>query len=212
MTNRSQHLDRDQVLLAFQEAYKMPTAENIIEWVERYPEFAEDIRDHAAIAHEIAARAGNGSEDEIDDRALNISFSHALNGLYAGDQDSKIAAKVRNAVSFQEALAALGKTIAGLTAEISKAVGIDVARTVIADLINGAMKLPIGHRLKDAMMLVLPIDSASFDRKAQYALDHPQVGMAKSSVAPVLKQRSYEEIIIGSNMDQTQKRYWLGED
>jgi len=90
MTNRHQHLDRDQVLLAFQEAFEKPTVENIIEWVDRFPEYAEDIRDHAAIAHDIAARATEHPEDAIDDRLLNISFSHALNGLFAGDQESKM--------------------------------------------------------------------------------------------------------------------------
>lgn len=212
MTNRRQHLDRDQVLLAFQEAFKKPTAENIIEWIERFPEYAEDIRDHAAIAHDIAARATEHPEYEIDDRALNISFSHALNGIFSGDQESKITERVRNATSFQELLSALGKTIAILVTEISDVVGVGIAKSVIADLINGAMKPPIGRRLKDAMMRVLPIDSASFDQKTQYALDHPRIGMAKSSVTPQLKKRSYAEIIKSSSMDQIQKQYWLDED
>lgn len=212
MTNRSQHLNRDQVLLAFQDAFKKPTAENIIEWVERYPEYAEDIRDHATIAHEIAALATEHSENEVDDRTLNISFSHALNGLYAGDQETKFTERVRNAASFQELLSALEKTIATLVTEISNTVGVGIAKSVIADLINGAMKPPIGRRLKDAMMRVLLIDSASFDQKTQYALNHPRIGMAKSSVTPQLKKRSYAEIIKASSMDEAQKQYWLGED
>lgn len=210
MTNRSQHLDRDQVLLAFHEAYEKPTAENIIEWVKQYPEYAEDIQDHAAIAHDIAAREAKHMDDDIDERTLNISFSHALNGLYAGDQQSKISSNHSSATSFQELIAALGKSIATLADAVGGTVGI--ARSIVSDLVGGGMKPPIGRRLKEAMMRELSITSASFDGKVQYSLDHPQLGMANSSVTPIRKQRSYEEIIKASSMDQTQKKYWLSED
>lgn len=41
--------DRDEVLFAFHQACERPTAEQIIEWTQRYPPFADDIRDHAAV-------------------------------------------------------------------------------------------------------------------------------------------------------------------
>src|SRR5207247_354201 len=134
MTNQSKDLDRDEVLTALHEAYEKPTAENIIEWVKRYPEYADDIRDHAAIARDVAVRVAEHAEDAIDERALNISFSHALNGLFAGDQESKIAANISLATTFQELLSARGKTIATLADEVGGTVGI--SRTIIADLVN----------------------------------------------------------------------------
>lgn len=48
--------DRDEVLYAFHRAYDRPTAEQIVEWVTKYPQFAEDIRTHAAISWDWAAR------------------------------------------------------------------------------------------------------------------------------------------------------------
>ena len=43
-TNKGHQETRDEVLLAFQEACKRPTTEQILDWTSRYPEFAEDIR------------------------------------------------------------------------------------------------------------------------------------------------------------------------
>ena len=54
-------VDRDEVLFAFHQTCTDPTAEQIIEWVERFPQFADDIRAHAAILKDWAAdedRAG----------------------------------------------------------------------------------------------------------------------------------------------------------
>jgi hypothetical protein len=48
-------MERDEVLFTFHEAYERPTAENIIEWTRRYPQFADDIRAHAAVAWDWAA-------------------------------------------------------------------------------------------------------------------------------------------------------------
>ena len=45
---------RDEVLYAFHRAYERPSAAEIIEWVTRYPQFAEDIRGHAALARDWA--------------------------------------------------------------------------------------------------------------------------------------------------------------
>jgi len=38
---------RDEVLFAFHEACECPSPEVILEWTTRYPEFADDIREHA---------------------------------------------------------------------------------------------------------------------------------------------------------------------
>ena len=46
MTDRSPTPDRDEVLFAFQEACPRPTAQQLIDWTGRYPQFAEDIRAH----------------------------------------------------------------------------------------------------------------------------------------------------------------------
>lgn len=43
---------REGVLHTFHVQCPKPTAEQIIEWVERYPLFAEDIRSHGAVAQD----------------------------------------------------------------------------------------------------------------------------------------------------------------
>lgn len=65
---------RDEVLLAFQEACKRPTVEQIVEWTNRYPDFAEDIRAHAAIARDWAA---SEKLDMPSDRDTLIDFACA---------------------------------------------------------------------------------------------------------------------------------------
>lgn len=47
-------LNRDEVLFAFHIAYEKPSAQNIIDWCTNYPQFAEDIRSHAAVAWDMA--------------------------------------------------------------------------------------------------------------------------------------------------------------
>lgn len=47
--------ERDAILFAFHKAYEKPTAAQIIDWAKRYPDYAEDIRAHAAVAHDWAA-------------------------------------------------------------------------------------------------------------------------------------------------------------
>jgi hypothetical protein len=48
--------NRDDALWAFHLACERPTAEQITDWTRRYPQFAEDIRAHAAVARDWAAR------------------------------------------------------------------------------------------------------------------------------------------------------------
>ena len=56
MTAQKRTDELDEVLFAFHQACEHPTAEQIIAWTGRYPEFAEDIRAHAAILKDWAAR------------------------------------------------------------------------------------------------------------------------------------------------------------
>ncbi|MEM4988015.1 hypothetical protein V8G57_11515 [Collimonas sp. H4R21] len=209
MKNRNNALVRDEVLLAFHETCEKPTAEEIISWTNQYPEYAEDIREHAAIALDIAASEKN-AQDQIAERDLNISFSHALNGLSAGDREQKALSSTNDSASFHEIIAAHGKTIASLANEIGGMIGI--GRDVVAALANGGMAPPVGPKFKKAVMTALSLSSEAFDHKLSIALANPRVGMAKSKVAPKLNQRSYEEIIRASDMDTSQTQYWLSED
>lgn len=75
MTDRINPNDRDSVLFAFHEECARPTAEQIIEWVSRFPEYADDIRVHASVAR--AIRSLSGGERFL----VSLSLALALSGL-----------------------------------------------------------------------------------------------------------------------------------
>ena len=83
---------RDEVLFAFHRAYPRPTPEQTIEWTKNYPEFAEDIRIHAAIRLEWAARSEE-TEEEPDDLLLRRGRSRALNAIYHAKEAASSTAK-----------------------------------------------------------------------------------------------------------------------
>ena len=49
MNEQNRSPERDEVLFAFHQACDNPTAEQVTEWTNRYPQFAEDILVHAAL-------------------------------------------------------------------------------------------------------------------------------------------------------------------
>lgn len=72
--------ERDGVLFAFHEACPMPTADQIIEWTERYPTIADDIRAHAAVSRDWVYRGGL-TADEPTKIELDQAFNRAIDQL-----------------------------------------------------------------------------------------------------------------------------------
>jgi len=196
---------RDAVLLAFHEAYERPTADQIIEWVTRYPEFAEDIRAHAAVVHDWAASC---EEDliEPDEMMLERGFSNALNAMFNADAKASEAPSTAVSEGFQDILSRNGKEIYQLATELG------IARAVLADLFNGWMLPPIRERLVASVDNALTITRASFNVALELALRSPRVGHAKASHISHIKQRPCDDIIRDSNMSEDRKRYWLEQD
>ncbi len=208
MTDRSQTLGRGDVLFAFHEACPRPTVEEIIDWTTRYPKFADDIRAHAAVARDWAAREGLAAE-EPDATRLARAYSRALNALYRADAEPK-AAEGDAAQSFHDIIAARGTSVAALAREVGGTVGI--GRSVLADLVNGAMRGPVGQRFLDAVCRAIAITHDRFYAALEKALAAPRLGLAKADAAPTVNARSYEEVIRDSDMTPEQIRYWLGGD
>lgn len=205
MMNRINGADRDEVLFAFHQAYERPTAEQIMEWTNRYPQFAEDIRAHAAVAWDWAAQP-NSADQEVDEIVSARAFSQALNLMYKAEVSSAASEKEATCRSFQQMVASVGKETYQLAREI------DVGRGVLADLFNGWMRPPIRQRLLDALLEPLQTTREEFAGALNCALQQPYLGHAKADQAPVVTQRSCDEIIRDSNMSQARKRYWLEED
>lgn len=204
MTDQTKANRRDQVLIAFHRDCTCPTVDQIIEWTTRYPEFAEDIREHAAILRDWAAEPCD--EDEpADDLLLQRGRSFALNAIYeaqnAPAEDSEESFK-----TFDQLMEAQDLS----TQKLSRSLGI--AREVLADLFRGRMKSPVGKRLLDALMKEFRVGYEQFQEAFRYALANPSIGHAKANRQPTISQRSYEEVVRGSNMSEERKLFWLSDD
>lgn len=199
--------DRDQMLLQFHAQFPRPTAADVIEWVERYPQYAEDIRLHAAISRDWdAADAMEVPDPElISDAMMARAHSRMLNALYRSER--KAHAETADVVpDFHEMLQADGREIYQLARDLN------VGRDVLHDLFNGWMAPPVGRRLVDAVCASFRITALAFDRAVERAIANPRFGQAKSAAAPSVRRRSYEEIINTSNMKDDRKKFWLEDD
>lgn len=203
MTDHSKAERRDEVLFAFHRECDEPTTDDIVRWTNRYPEFAEDIRDHAAILLEMAFDADDAAEAEIDEQMMGLANSRTLNAIYnaqiaSGSEDTE------KRPTFDQMVAAAGISRPQLCSAL------DIGRDVISALFNGQMRPPIGARLIQALLPVLRITTRQFDWALDHALARPKVGYAKSSKQPTVIQSSYEDVIRNSTMmSPDRKSYWL---
>lgn len=205
MTDQTKATRRDEVLFAFHRECATPTLDQIIDWTQRYPEFADDIRAHAGIMRDWAADE-DAEEEVVDELMMNRARSRALNAIYnaqAVEQDNTQAAPE---TTFDQLLSSAGLD----TRQLGRA--INVGRDVLSDLFRGRMSPPIGPRLVKALLGQLKATPAQFDRALAYSQAHPSMGHAKASQQPTIIQCSYEESIRRSSMTPERKSYWLEED
>jgi hypothetical protein len=200
MTKQSKTPERGEVLFAFHEAYSRPTAEQIIEWIDRYPQFAEDIRAHAAVAREWDALVD--SAIEVDTSRITAAYSRALNIIYK----SQLAADAAGG-SFQDIMAARNTSVPQVARTIN------IKRSIFADLVSGRMSGPIKNVFVDAVDAALGITRDAFHVAHAHALARPTLGYAKADQAPSIVVRTYEEIIrTCDDLTDDEKRKWLEED
>lgn len=203
MIERNRNPERDDVLFAFHQTCDNPTAEQVSEWTHRYPQYADDIREHAALRAQWASDS-DGHDAEPDESMLARGRSHALNLLHSARQEA--AAQNVSEKTWAQALSAAGFDIPRLARYIN------IDRMVLAELNAGRMRLPLGRRLTDALTDVLGMSAAWLERVVSDLLAGPRrLGHAKADEAPTINTRSYTEVIHASSMSETEKRYWLGE-
>ncbi len=200
--NRMDELD--EVLFAFHRACANPSADEIIAWTSRYPQFADDIRAHAAILKDWAARRDLPA-GEPHELMLTRARSRALDALYNAEVAERSGTNASQR-SFEQMMQARGTDVPELARELG------IARSVLADLVSGGMRAPAGWRLIDALTYALAVTEDAFQSALQLALRSPRLGHAKADGTPSVVARSYEEIIRDSSMPQERQRYWLGED
>src|SRR5674476_1566250 len=118
MTERNEIPDRDEVLFAFHQACDRPTARQITEWTERYPQYADDIRAHASVRSEWANDA-NSETLEADDTMLAQGRSRALNILHKVRQPAAVASNASEATTWPQILAVAGFDVPELARHIN---------------------------------------------------------------------------------------------
>lgn len=191
--------DRDEILFAFHQACEHPTADQIVEWIKRYPQFADEIRVHA-----LAALESEGDEDvtrEADESMLSRAYSNALNIIYKSETEAGAAATQQ---TFQEIAAARGITVPAL----SRAIGLP--RGIVADLVSGRMTGPIRRVFVDSICRVLQISNDAFSMALSRALARPTLGPAKANGPPSAVTRTYEDIIRSSpDLREEEKQSWI---
>ncbi|HKX50763.1 MAG TPA: hypothetical protein VJQ48_10080 [Candidatus Binatia bacterium] len=209
MTNKNQTPTRDDVLFAFHEEFAKPNARQIIEWMKKFPQFADDIQAHAAVSLDWAAR-GDETQKEPSESSLASAYSRALSALYNAEIEADAAQDNGSTRSLREILAACGKDVPSLQIEIGGSVGI--VRSVLADLFNGAMLPPLSNRLKNTIRGALSLTVGEFQAAHERTLASPRLGHANSTTTPTVNARSCEDIIRNSGMTFLQIKYWLDED
>lgn len=205
MNMHNKEARRDEVLFAFHQQCERPTAEQIIRWTTRYPEFADDIREHAAIRME-----WNAMDDqealEPSEALMARGRSRALNAVHNAQEAAKTESEVSDETSFEALLAARGANVPQLARDI------DIERSVLADVVTGRVCPPLGNRLLQTLSVALHTTISKVNAAVDYACAHPRLGHAKASHAPSVAARSYEETIRASAMSPERKAYWLVED
>ena len=205
MIERNRNAERDDVLFAFHQTCDNPTAEQVNEWTRRYPQFADDIRAHAALRAEWASDSDE-HDAKPDESMLARGRSDALNLLHSARQESTAVQNVSER-TWVQALSAAGFDIPRLARCLS------IDRMVLAELNAGRMRLPLGRRLADALSDVLGMSVVGLERAVSDLLAGPRrLGHAKADEPPTINTRSYAEVIRASPMSDDDKRYWLGED
>lgn len=207
---------RADVLYAFQLTYEHPTPKDIIEWTKRYPQYADDIREHAEML--LAQHSRTRFERlEPDEEMLAKGRSEAMSAIYEAEQaatarkgDESVAdptdaaSDTSSTEDFDSLLKKASQTIPKLAREI------DIGRSVIAELAAGRMKPPFGDRFLAAVASVLGFATDTIVSAIRQSLRQPRLGPAKARDRPIINARPYEEIVASNaNMTPEQKQYWL---
>lgn len=194
--------EKDEVLIAFHNECDLPSRMDVERWVERFPRFADDIRDHAAIR--IAMLADSDEEPaELDGVMIARSRSRAQAAIYAAEESAR--AHAAESTTFGQFLTSAGLSQADLARRIP------IKRAIVADLVTGRMLEP-RQRFTTAISRQLGISLEQFNVAYLNAIRSPSLGgRAKSQGQPAANQRRYDDIIRSSGMEADEIALWLEE-
>lgn len=198
MENNQQ--DRDEVLIAFHKECDIPTRADVERWAERFPRFANDIRDHAAIRIAMLADADE-EPAELGEVMIARSRSRMQAAIYAAEEAARSGSKA--GATFSQLITGAGLTQAELARRLP------IKRAIVADLVAGRMLDP-RPRFTTSVTRELGISLEQFNVAYASAIRSPSLGgRAKSQGQPAANQRHYDDIIRTSGMEDDQIAYWL---
>tara|TARA_R110002096_G_scaffold287906_2_gene481548 strand:+ start:383 stop:1084 length:702 start_codon:yes stop_codon:yes gene_type:complete len=222
MTNYATKEEKSEVLYAFHLACETPTSKDIIEWTKRYPQYADDILEHAELLLAQKSRSQSGP-CQPDEEMLAKGRSEAMSAIYEAEQGasesfvdaesdtntsdgSGVTLGPSSAINFDLLLKNACKPIPTLARDI------DIDRAVVAEVAAGRVRLPIGDRFLAAVASILGLQPDNIVAAIRQSLDRPRLGPAKARDRPVIESIPYRDVILGSvNMTPEQIQYWLDE-
>ncbi len=189
-------IHRDDVLVAFHAACPRPTAEDLALWVDRHPDLADDLRDHAEAL--LAAAQDRHLRPEPSEALLARTRSAALGALEAAR--AKAAATV-SASGLEGLMASAGTDLPRLARALR------LGRAPVVDLVQGRVVLPVPAALLAALADALRTTVAAVDAATRAAT--PRMGSAKAEGTPSAPRLAFADIVRDDpTMPEANKRLW----
>lgn len=197
--------ERDEVLIAFHEECDIPTRADVARWAQAHPEFAQDIREHAAVRLAMVADLVE-QPAQLDDNMIARSRSRVQAAMFDAEAGDRAAnEQVESAPTLDAMLRSAGLSQPELARKLP------IKRVVVADLFAGRMR-DLRPRFTTAISRELGVSVAEFNVAHAHAARAPALGgRAKSIGQPAANQRSFEDIIRSSGMSEEEIDYWLAD-
>ena len=187
---------RDDVLVAFHAACPRPTAEELATWIDRHPDLADDLRDHAEAL--LAAAQERHLRPEPSEALLARTRSAALGALEA--VRARTAATV-SVPGLEGLMTSAGTDVPRLARALR------LGRAPVVDLIQGRIVLPAPAALLAAVDAALRTTVAAVDAASRAAT--PRMGPAKAEGTPSAPRRAFADIVRDDpTMPEADKRLW----
>ena len=199
----------DDALNTFVEENDLPTAENLQEWVNRYPQFRKDLVEFAAVwAEQVflprAAEMGAEVEKVLVDRAM----SHVLNVAYEPDQQTREQAENDDPIP---GLTGVAQRSGIKPLQLARVCGLDLG---LLSKLNSRLIKPETIPTKLVRLLGQHLRKSPAAVRA-YFLERPLAGGGKAFLARTKPtrtgQQSFAEAVRSSSLEEQEKTRWLKE-
>ncbi|MBX5133309.1 hypothetical protein HJB80_11660 [Rhizobium lentis] len=197
----------DDIVTFLLEEKVTPTHQQLVQWIDRYPQFAEELSDYFA---EWAVREEMGDDDEVaeprSERFANIGVSHALNLLHVRKPK---AALVHAAESKATTLAQLCKGAGLSLTSLADRVRLDEEILMKLDL-SRIVAGSIPRRVANMLAMTLGASTAEIWHILSASPRPTSKGaLQKSRQRAQVRTESFEDAIRSSSLPSELRNEWL---